>query len=443
MTNRSVASVLTITAAVTLLLAAGCSSSDSPSPESSSASTSSPAATAASTSPDTANVSRAYTAVTVANLGNPTFPFRGSDGQDHVAYALELTNAGLAPATLQQVDVVDAADPTRTIASFSGTALVDPSCGYGDCNRLRILPSSPAPDTAIAPGQSRALLVDFTLAPGASAPKSVLHKLTALASAAPAASTPTLVEYLAAPKDISARTAPVISPPLRGDNWVAQNGCCGVGFPHETSLLPVSGQLADSQRFAIDWMRLDDQGRFYDGDKTQNESYQDYGQEIYAVADGTISETLDEVEANAPGILPATVPALAAKITVDNVDGNHIVQDLGDGTWAMYAHLQKGSLLVKPGDKVTKGQVIAKLGNTGNSNAPHLHFQLMDGPNLIGSDGIPYVFDNFDYAGYIDPKAILAADDYLTGEFFAHHSATPEARSLQLPLNESIVNFGG
>ncbi|WP_024796399.1 M23 family metallopeptidase [Tomitella biformata] len=443
MTNRSLTGALTITAAVTLLLAAGCSSSSSPEASTSSADASSAnASSAAEQSSNTANVSVAYTALTVTNLGNPTFPFRGSDGQDHVAYALQLTNAGLAPATLERVDVVDAADPTRTLASFSGPDLVDPSCGYGACNRLRTLPSSPAPNADIESGQSRALLVDFTLAPGTTAPKSVLHKVTALASATPGPGAPTQVEYLVTPKDVAARTALVISPPLRGDNWVAQNGCCEIGFPHVMSLLPLSGQLADSQRFAIDWMRLDDQGRFYDGDRTKNESYQNYGQEIHAVADGTISATLDEVEANAPGILPATVPALAAKLTVNNVDGNHIVQDLGDGTWAMYAHLQKGSLLVKPGDKVTKGQVIAKLGNTGNSNAPHLHFQLMDGPNLIGSDGIPYVFDSFDYAGYIDPAAIIAADDYLTGEFFAHHAA-PEARTKQLPLNDSIVNFGG
>lgn len=189
-------------------------------------------------------------------------------------------------------------------------------------------------------------------------------------------------------------------------------------------------------------MRTDNQGRFYDGDRTKNDSYQSYGENIYAVADGTVTSTLDDMEANAPGILPASDPVLAAKLTIENVDGNHIIQDLGDGTWAMYAHLQKGSLQVKPGDKVTKGQLIGKLGNTGNSNAPHLHFQLMDGPELAGSDGVPYVFDSFDYAGYVDPAAIRASDDYLVGEFFAHHSPTPQARTDELPLNESLVNFG-
>ena len=179
----------------------------------------------------------------------------------------------------------------------------------------------------------------------------------------------------------------------------------------------LNGQLINGQRFAIDWKRTNDKGEFYEGDKTKNESYVDYGEPIYAVADGTITSTLDELDANAPGVLPANDPVLGPKITVETVDGNHIVQDIGGGVWAFYAHLQKGSLLVKPGDKVKKGQVIAKLGNTGNSNASHMHFQLMNGPSVLGSDGVPYVIDRFSYDGQVPPEAIFAADDFLSGDF--------------------------
>ncbi|WP_307810651.1 M23 family metallopeptidase [Tomitella cavernea] len=435
--------------ALTLLVAAGCSSGGDAADgagkadsavQSAGAASGGDAAPVSEESP--ARTSAGYTALTVQNLGSPTFPFMGSDGKAHVAYALQLTNAGPASATLQKVDIVDAADTKRALASFSGTALVDPSCGYGDCNRLRLLPSAPAKDAVIPTGESRSLLVDFTADDVADVPKRVLHRITALASANPASAAPAPVSYTVAPKDVSARTARVISPPVRGNDWVAQNGCCGVGFPHVDSLMPFDGGLRGSQRFAIDWMRTDDHGRFYVGDKTRNESYQDYGQEVHAVADGTVTSVLDDVQANAPGILPATVPELAAKLTVENVDGNHVIQDLGGGTWAMYAHLQEGPLTVKPGDKVAKGQVIGLLGNTGNSNAPHLHFQLMDGPNLDGSDGVPYVLDAFDYAGYVEPAAILAADDYLSGAFFAHHLDDPAPRTGELPLNGAIVNFG-
>jgi murein DD-endopeptidase MepM/ murein hydrolase activator NlpD len=132
---------------------------------------------------------------------------------------------------------------------------------------------------------------------------------------------------------------------------------------------------------------------------------------------------------------------LAPKITVENVDGNHIVQDIGGGAYAFYAHLQKGSLLVQPGAKVTKGQMIAKLGNTGNANASHLHFHLMNGPSVLGSDGLPYVIDRFAYDGQVAPQTIIDADDYLTGQFLQGRLPNPEPRTEQLPSALAIVNF--
>ena len=97
-------------------------------------------------------------------------------------------------------------------------------------------------------------------------------------------------------------------------------------------------RLNNSQRFAIDWMRTNDQGDFYVGDRTRNESFLDYATPVYAVADGTVTSTEDDMDANLPGILPASDPLLAAKLTVENIDGNHIIMDIGDGVYAMYAH---------------------------------------------------------------------------------------------------------
>ena len=63
--------------------------------------------------------------------------------------------------------------------------------------------------------------------------------------------------------------------------------------------------------------------------------------------------------------------------------------------------LQKGSVTVKPGSKVKRGQVIGKLGNTGNTSAPHLHFHIMTGPSVLGSDGVPYVIGRFSFADQV------------------------------------------
>ena len=257
----------------------------------------------------------------------------------------------------------------------------------------------------------------------------------------PGSTTPAPIDYLVQPFDISAGTPRVIGPPVRGDHWIALNGCCLPGFPHRTSMASLNGKLINGQRFAIDWKRTNDKGEFYTGDKHRNESYVDYGSPVLAVADGVVTATLDGQEANAPGVLPADSPVLGPKLTVENVDGNHIVQTIGHGAYAFYAHLLKGSLLVKVGDTVHKGQVIAKLGNTGNSNASHMHFQLMNGPSVLGSDGLPYVLDRFSYDGQVPVDTLLAADDFLSGPWLDNALPKPQPRTQELPLALAIINF--
>jgi hypothetical protein len=382
-----------------------------------------------------------FSPVVVTPVGDPTSPWLGSDHRYHVSYDLQLTNASRLPATLTAVDVVDARDPDTVVTSISGPQLADPACPYGDCNRLRVLPSADAADTALPPGASRALLVDLTFDTLDEVPDTVAHRLALTGAAGPPATEPTPLTYLAAPFDVTAGTPRVVSPPLRGENWVAFNGCCGTGWPHRPSLNTFSGRLDNSQRFAIDWIRLNDRGEVYSGDKSSNESYVSYGAEVYAVADGTVTSTLDTVDAGVPGTLPSDDPVLGPRITIENVDGNNIILDLGDGVWAMYAHLQRGSLLVEPGDEVTAGQPIARLGNTGNSNAPHLHFQLMNGPSILQADGLPYVLDGFTYEGVVPPEVVAAADDNLSGTFFQGKLPEGEHRTDQLPMGLTLIGF--
>jgi hypothetical protein len=99
--------------------------------------------------------------------------------------------------------------------------------------------------------------------------------------------------------------------------------------------------------------------------------------------------------------VPDNVPANRAPtgLTLETIGGNTVVLDLGSGLYAFYAHLQPGSIRVRPGQSVRAGEVLASVGNSGNSNAPHLHFQIGDGPTLLFSDGVPFVFDSFMYDG--------------------------------------------
>lgn len=79
--------------------------------------------------------------------------------------------------------------------------------------------------------------------------------------------------------------------------------------------------------------------------------------------------------------------------------GNHVILDIGDGVHAAFAHLRRGSLRVAVGDRVTAGQEIAECGNSGNSSEPHLHFQLMDGPDVMTARGVPFAWHYRDDEG--------------------------------------------
>src|SRR5262249_30817837 len=153
--------------------------------------------------------------------------------------------------SLDVVEVVDAQDPTKVLVSFSGKQLVEPGCSFGDCNRLRLLPAAPADDFVIPPQASRSLLIDFTVETLARFPKAVMLRLRGIGADSPAANkTPVPIDTVGAPLDVSG-TPRVISPPVRGNNWVALNGCCDPGWAHRDAILSVNMKLNNSQRFAI------------------------------------------------------------------------------------------------------------------------------------------------------------------------------------------------
>ena len=433
--TRNVRTRLVAIAALALLLGA-CTA------ESGTGSGSTTTQAAGSGSGTSISVDDAFTSVTVRVIDPPTFPFHGTDGLWHVSYDLELTNtAGAVTATVEKLEIIDAADRTKVLETIEGDQLLDPTCPVGDCNRVRMVPGRPAEDVQIPPQQSRTVFVDLTFDSADEVPGDVLHHLYLQAADTPRAETPAPVDYIVTPYAIDTRTAPVIGPPLTGSNWIAFNGCCEVGLGHRSSPNSVNGMIVNGQHFAIDWKQMNDEGQLFEGDPNENENWVDYGADVLAVADGTVVATLDGMAANRPGVLPAADPELADTITIETVDGNHIVLDLGNGIYAFYAHLQADSLLVQEGDKVTKGQKIAKLGNTGNGNASHLHFHLMSGPSVLGSSGIPYVIDSFGYRGQVPLATFLETDDMMTGTFNGEQLATADPREDELPMLLAIVDF--
>ena len=114
--------------------------------------------------------------------------------------------------------------------------------------------------------------------------------------------------------------------------------------------------------------------------------------------------------------------------------------DLGGGSFAFSAHMQHGSVRVREGQHVRRGDVLGPLGNTGNSSARHLHFHLMNGASVLGSDGLPSVYDRFAFAGAI-PRAQFDPATSLEGVWNSGLLPRPDPRRDQYPLDLDLVDF--
>jgi hypothetical protein len=226
----------------------------------------------------------------------------------------------------------------------------------------------------------------------------------------------------------------MIAAPLRGDGWVTVNGCCGADSIHRFIRLAVDGShFFKPEIFAIDWVQLQD-GRPFTADGARNEQWFAFGAEVVAASDGIVVSVRDDMPEETPN-----QPTVAVRQPADYA-GNHVVIQMAPAVWVTYAHLQPGSIPVAVGDRVTTGQLLGRLGNTGNSTGPHLHFQLSDGPDVLTSNSLPFVFDHYTLAGSIDPVAAEAA---MTGDGEPRISllGTPQPQIGTYPLYNDVADF--
>jgi len=380
---------IAILGAVTVI--AACSpATQSPATESSSSSTPSP--TAAPGEPRREPEPSMATPIVASVIAAP-IPVPTTDGKTHLAYELELTNVLAQYVTLTSLTVLD-----RDVALLNL-----------DGNRLsfwtRVL-GSHTPTAKIGSGQTATVWLDVALDKDDGVPTALTHNVgVSLAQPIPPLF-PGAMTVDVAPVTVQTRKPAVISPPLTGPKWLDGNSCCDM-TAHRMALNPINGQLWAAERFAIDYVQLDAGGRVFTGDKANVKSYPYFGADILAVSDGPVVAAIDGMPEQVPGQTPTG-------LKLDEYAGNHIVQDLGNGNYALYAHIETGTVKVKPGDRLTTGQVIGSVGNTGNSDAPHLHFHVMSTPDPLRSDGLPFVFSAF----ALDSRVVGedAQDPLLDGE---------------------------
>lgn len=205
-------------------------------------------------------------------------------------------------------------------------------------------------------------------------------------------------------------------PPVAGPDWLAAGGP-GNASHHRVGLLVIGGHARISRRHAIDWRQIRD-GANYAGDALDVRAYHAYGEVVYAVADGTVTSA----SAGFPDNIPRTSKGFETSLplTMENVAGNTVTLDVGDRQFALYAHLAPGSVLVKAGDRVRRGQALGRIGNSGDSREPHLHFEVSDSPHLLAGEGMPYLIDRYE---------LRSADGRV------------EVRNNELPVQEMRVDF--
>ena len=191
--------------------------------------------------------------------------------------------------------------------------------------------------------------------------------------------------------------------------------------------------MVSGQRFAIDFNQLDFENRPGVGDPRLPTSFPTFGQPVYAVADATVVLAVD-------GYPDLRVDESREEPTPDNAGGNRVAIDIGDGRFALYAHLQGGSVSVRPGDRVTRGRQIANVGSSGTTGGPHLHFQMSDHPSARARRRTTIRIRHL-RAHRSNPATSRGAPYYDTLEPIPISTERTGLRHDQLPLGRDVVTF--
>lgn len=344
-------------------------------------------------------------------------PVLGSDQRRHLVYEVQLNNVTASSLEVQTVDIID--ESGKVVHKLDRDSIA---------KRLSIGARRGAESAELLFGQFGVLFLHVALGKDDALPRTLRHRIILRFL-------PANIEHALTIAETPVNDAPtvVLGPPLVGKGFIAGDGCCD-SIRHVRALLPLDGRFTLAQRFAIDWEQADAQNRLVNGDTKTLGNYTIFGKDVLAVADGTVVAARNDLPEQVPGALPRNLP-------LDQADGNFVVLDIG-GAYVLYAHMQPGSVTVAAGAGVKRGDRLGKVGNTGNSQAPHLHLHVMDGPSPLLANGIPYVIDAFtltaiDQAGTADFDKAEATGSPLT----LTPVSPPQPMKGVLPLDLTVVEF--
>lgn len=354
-----------------------------------------------------------------ARVGAPPAVIRIA-GREHLVYELHVTNFRPTDVLLTRVQVLDAARDSR-IADFSEAALTSRMLRPG-------APRDLADKRIIASGLRAVVYFWLPIEAGQPRPLRLRHTIGLDVERA-GQRLPLVVT--AADSDVPLEPPLVLSPPLRGGPWVALYDPMLMGG-HRTAIYAVNGRARIPARFAVDFVRLHDDGTHARGDRASITNWHGYGAEVLAVADATVVEAKDDLPES------PTLDGARAPVPLENASGNRVTLDLGAGRYAFYEHLKHGSIRVKSGDRIRAGDVIGLLGNSGSSSSgPHLHFHVADAPEELAGEGMPFVFDTFEAVGAFDSVDAFT----MSTRWGLLPSGAAGMRRNELPLPNSVIRF--
>ncbi len=362
----------------------------------------------------------------------PIVPVEGTDGRIHLSFVIHLTNHASIPMTIQSWQVIDPDrdnQPTgdnQVVSIENGTITqkVQPfhlPLSLGNANYTDKLEG----------GQGGTVFFDVTYKDRGSLPAHISNRVVVTAPEGKAQKTYTAIDE---PVTVDPQEPVVLKPPLKGPRWLDGNGCCKQVGPHRGVINPINGALEPAEDFAIDFMQLDAKGRAYSGNIRDVKSFAYYDVPVYAAAPGTVVEVVRDLPNQIPGANPEGLSAWQAA-------GNRIIVDIGRGRYVLYAHLVPGSPTVQVGDLVKVGSVIGRLGNSGLTDSPHLHFQVMDRPSSLGAHGLPFRFDSMKREATYKGSLAKEESQFLAGESLDLDIAGAGSFRNKMPLTLDLLDF--
>jgi murein DD-endopeptidase len=339
-------------------------------------------------------------------------------GKTHLAYEVHITNFLSVEVSLSRLQVLGGDRAGTSIADYRGEEL-GKRLGRPGLRRGAEHPH------IVGPGMRAIAYLWIELAE-ASTPTGLAHRVD-LDVLRPSGPVHVTVEGASSP--VSQEAAIALDPPLRGGPWAAIYDPLLLGG-HRTAVYTLEGRARIPGRFAVDWIRVPPEGVIAPDPTPRPADWNGRGADVLAVADAVVAAAMDDIPDN-----PDVPPAGALPVPLENASGNYVTLDLGRGQFAFYEHLQRGSVLVKAGDRVKSGQVIGRLGNSGSSSVgPHLHFHVGNANSHLGAEGLPFVFTSFEHLGGFASIEALAAGSKWVAD-------ARGARRLEHPAANSVIRF--